>query len=124
MREKYLITDITILRVDRTPVQYVSPIQLPVVSEYGRDPSETMHIDQQIIYLEEFNHSDGRRLVVGMTEEVEKFLGLPMSCFSEMSSKIRELSNSIVDVRIGKQKMQDEVSTLWGWIKWRWQSRS
>jgi len=124
-REQYLITDISVMKVCDNPFSYEAPRNAEVFSAV-KPPSidDTFEVHRQIIRLEEFYHPEEGNIVVGMTEEVEKFLGLPMSCYLDMRAEINLLEKQKALAIKVSGDFRKKVKTFWGYIKHRWNQRT
>ena len=116
---RYLITDITIMEAKTNPTQYYRRVASPYVRDRHVNPDETVKVDQQIVHLEEFDDFHGKHFQIGMTKDVEKFIGFPITVFKYQSEQISILAEACEKVENEQSVLKETVSTFWGWFLWR-----
>ncbi|MAF25311.1 hypothetical protein CL634_07015 [bacterium] len=86
-----LVKDVTIIEVPNNPREIVHPPNESVFA-YNRDAEvEAIKLHREVVRGQHFFNNNGEELIIGMCEQVQKTIGLPMKCFSVLEKENSEL---------------------------------
>ena len=118
------VTEIKTVDVGRDFVMIHKMQNMPALAEViGSDPPGRCEVEQEMVSGRDFVNARGDRFCIGMSEQVQKAIGLPMEAFANMSKTIEEDAITIRKLRTAKaegQKRIDafETAGLWQRIKY------
>jgi len=99
----HLIKSVEVVAVDGRMASVAKLVENEITFEfapYSNDPQEVLQIEQELVEGTRFrNPATGEDIVVGMTEEVQKLIGLPMEAFANMTASAEKTRWELTDLR-------------------------
>ena len=118
------VTEIKTVDVDRDFVMIHKMQNMPALAEIiDSDPPERCEVEQEMVRGREFVNANRERFCIGMSEQVQKAIGLPMEAFENMNRELDTNRQTIAQLRGRNAMYQKRIDVikeagLWQRIKY------